>query len=171
MRLVSSVALAVAAVASPKALVQALLAARVAPPAGFSSPMTTKAVPGADPRRHHVVGEVEIDFNGGSARVVFAVFPTRADALGNHADGLRILPTEKGVHSYRTAVPGLPRPSVIVEASAGDVGVTQISFVADNVEVAAQTAVLHAKQGNPPATLELATFALRQLRAVERHVR
>jgi hypothetical protein len=134
-------------------------------PAGFHYTRIGALVPSPNPRRHHVVGEVEVDFNAGHSRIVYAVYPRRADALGNFADGLKGLAAQPGIRVAQPA-PGLPRPSVVIRASANGVVVSQVSFVADAVGVSIQTL------GGPPAarstaaTLSLARFALRHLRAV-----
>jgi hypothetical protein len=109
-------------VPSPQALYRALLTDRLSQselPAGFSSPRTKakRPEPGGNPQRHHVVGEVEIDLNGGRARIVYAIFPTRADALANHAAGVQGLKSIKGITKVQSPVPGFPKPSLILDAS------------------------------------------------------
>jgi len=158
-------------VPSPQALYKALLAAQLPQselPAGFSSAEAKPKQTAGNPKRHHAVGEVEIDFNGG-AGIVYVIFPTRADALANHGDGVRALKTQKGVTKVQSPVPGLPNPSVILNASLNGLGVTQVSFVADSVEINAQTLRPNAKSGDVKKTLSLARFAIQHLKTVEQH--
>jgi hypothetical protein len=172
---VAALALGAAAVAaaagpSPQKLYRALLTARFSAPAGFSVTRTVEKTPGPNPRRHHVAGEVEIDLNGGQGAIVYVVFPTGADALAAYGDGLRGLKTIKGVVSVRSSVPGLPRPSLLVDASANGLGVTQVTFVSGTVEIATETAVRGGTHGDEAGTVRLAQAALRHLAAVERRV-
>jgi hypothetical protein len=162
---------AVAGNPSPQKLYQALLSTRMAVselPAGFASPRSVKNSPGPNPRRHHVVGEVEIDLNGGQSAIVYVVFPTRADALGAYNDGIRELKTTKGVVSVRSPAPGLSKPSLTVDASVSGLGITQVTLVSGNVEIAAETAVHGGNHGDRVGTVRLAKAALRHLAAVER---
>jgi hypothetical protein len=115
-----------------------------------------------------VVGDVEISLNGDRARIVYVIFPAQADALGNHADGVRQLKTEKGIVKVQSPVPGLPKPSVLVNASVNGLGVTQVSFVFGDAEIAVQTLRPNARSGYVKSTLSLAGFALDHLRAVAR---
>jgi hypothetical protein len=164
---VSVVALTTAVAASagspsPKALYNALL---VSPVKGVT-PTPTR--PGSSSRRHHVVGELLINFNGGHSRIAYVVLPTHADALGNYADGIRALKKIRSVRKVEKSVPGLPKPSVLVDASQSGIGVTQISFIFDNVEIAAQSIRLQAKSGNEKLARSLAVLALEHLRSVEK---
>jgi hypothetical protein len=156
---------------SPQKVYQALLTTRISAselPAGFSSPRTVKNTPGPTPKRHHVVGEVEIDLNGGQSAIVYVVFPTKADALTAYDDGVRELKTTKGVVAVRSPAPGLPKPSVSVDASASGLGITQVTLVSGNVEIATETARHGGKHGDRAGTVTLAKAALRHLAAVER---
>ncbi len=164
---------AAAANPSSQKVYQALLTTRISTselPAGFTSPRTVKNTPGPTPRRHHVVGEVEIDLNGGQSAIVYVVFPTKADALAAYDDGVRELKTTKGVVSFRSPAPGLPKPSVTVDASASGLGITQVTLVSGNVEIATETARHGGKHGDRAGTVVLAKAALRHLVAVERRV-
>ncbi len=164
---------AAAASPSPQKVYRALLASRISPselPRGFARPRTVKNVPGPNPRRHHVVGEVEIDLNGGQSAIVYVVFPTQADATAAYDDGLRELKTTKGVVSIRSPAPGLAKPSVAVDASAGGIGITQITLVSGNVEIAAETARHGGNHGDRAGTVALAKAALRHLALVARRV-
>ena len=156
---------------SPQKLYRALLSARISAselPAGFSSPRTMNNAPGPNPKRHHVVGEVEIDLNGGQSAIVYVVFPTKADALAAYADGLRELKTTKGVTAVRSPVPGVPSPSVAVDASAQGLGITQVTLVSGNVEIATETARHGGKHGDRAGTVALAKAALRHLASIAR---
>jgi hypothetical protein len=162
---------AAAASPSPEKVYRALLTARVlAPelPVGFKSPRIAKNAPGPIPKRHHVVGEVEIDLNGGQSAIVYVVFPTKADALAAYNDGVRELKTTQGVVAVRSPVPGLPKPSVSVDASAQGLGITQVTLVSGNIEIATETARHGGKHGDRAGALALAKAALRHLASVER---
>ncbi len=164
---------AAAASPSPQKLYRALLSARVSAselPAGFSSPRTVNNTPGPNPRRHHVVGEVEIDLNGGQSAIVYVVFPTKTDALAAYSDGVRELKTTKGIVSVRSPAPGLQKPSVSVDASAQGLGITQVTLVSENVEIATETARHGGNHGDRAGAVALAKAALRHLAAVERRV-
>ena len=163
---------AAAAAPTPKALYTALLTSpipRSQLPAGLQSPrVKSKSIAaGSNPSRHHVVGEVEVNLNSGQAKIVLVVFPTRGDALGNHADGVKGLTAVTGIRVQLSA-PGLPGPSLIINGSENGLGVTQVSFVAGNVGMNAQATRLNSKSGDIQGTLSLARFALRHLRAVQR---
>jgi len=124
---------------------------------------------GSNPRRHHVVGAVEVNLNSGHARIVYVIFPTRADALGNQTDGVKGLKAVKGI-KVQLSAPGFPKPSLIINGSENGMGVTQVSFVAGNVGVNAQTTRPNSNSGDIHGTLGLARFALRHLRAFQRHL-
>jgi hypothetical protein len=163
---------AVAATPSPQKVYRALLSTRIAAselPAGFTSPRIMNNTPGPNPKRHHVVGEVEIDLNGGQSAIVYVVFPTKADALAAYNDGVRDLKTTQGVVSFRSPAPGLPKPSVTVDASASGLGLTQVTLASGNVEIATETARHGGKHGDRAGSLALAKAALRHLAVVERH--
>ena len=162
-----AVALATAAAAafaapSPKALYNALLAARV------SGVTPTPTRPGTISKRHHVVGEMLINFNGGRSRIAYVVFPTHADALGNYEDGVHALKFIHAVRKIRKPVPGLPKPSILVDASQSGIDVTQITFVFDNVELVSQSVRLGKKSGNEKLANSLAELALSHLKSVEK---
>ena len=160
-------ALAAAAAASagspsPKALYNALLAA----PVNGTPPTPTR--PGSNSKRHHVVGEMLIDFNGGHSRIAYVVFPTHTDALGNYADGIRALKKIRSVTKVAKTVPGLPKPSVLVDATQSGIGVTQVTFVSGNVELVSQSVRVGKKSGNEKLAKSLAALALKHLRSVEK---
>jgi len=167
-------ALALSSIA-PQALVHALLTVpthRSDLPAGVTKVEARTRQPGAASKRHHVVGEVELDLTGkNGGRIVYVVFPAHADALGNYADGLRALKTVGGVEKVRKTLSGLPQPSVLVDASVNAVGITQVTYVTENVEIAAQSLEIKAPNGGEQKALALARFALRHLHAVETRLR
>jgi hypothetical protein len=152
-----------AAAPSPKALYNALLAARL------SGTEPTPTQPGAVSRRHHVVGEMLINFSGGRTRIAYVVFPTYKDALGNYADGLRALKKIRSVRKVAKTLAGLPKPSVLVDATQNGIGVTQVTFVSGNVELVSQSIKLHAQNGGEKLAKRLAALALRHLRSVEKN--
>lgn len=147
---------------SPKALYNALLATRL------SGAIPTPTQPGTTSKRHHVVGEMLIDFPDGRTRVAYVVFPTHADTLGNYADGLRALKKIHSVRKIAKTVPGLPKPSVLVNASQTGIGVTQVTFVSDNVELVSQSIKVNATSGDEKQAKKLALLALRHLKSIEK---
>lgn len=155
-------AVAASAAPSPKALYNALLVQAVK----GATPTPTR--PGSQAKRHHVVGELLINFSGGRSRIAYVVFPTHADALGNYEDGIRALKFIHSVRKIKTLIPGLPKPSVLVNASQSGIGVTQITFVSGNVELVSQTVRLNAQGGNEKLAKTLAVLALTHLRKVEK---
>lgn len=115
-----------------------------------------------------MVGELLVNFNGGHSRIAYVVFPTHTDALGNYEDGIRALKLIPSVRKVKKPVRGLPQPSILVDASQSGIGVTQISFVFGNVEIAAQSVREQAKSGNEKLARSLAGLALRHLKSVEK---
>ena len=172
--LVGSAALALASV-TPKALLQGLLTQPVRKaelPAGVTKATASKRQPGTTSRHHHVVGEVEMILTGPrGGRVVYVVFPIHADALANHSEGVRELKAVGGVKKVRKQLAGLPKPNLLVDASVNLIGITQVSFVAENLEIATQSIVPNAPSGNERDAIALARFALRHLHAVEARLR
>ena len=160
--LLTAAATASAGSPSPKALYNALL---VAPVKGATP---TPGRPGSLSRRHHVVGELLITFANGHSRIVYGVFPTHADALGNYADGIKALKKIRSVTKVAKTVPGLPKPSVLVNATQSGIGVTQVTFVFGNVELVSQSIREQAKSGNEKLAKSLAGLALRHLKSVEK---
>ena len=163
--LVAALAVATPAAAgrrAPRALYNALLASHV------SGTTATPTQAGAVSKRHHVVGEMLFDFGGGRSRIAYVVFPTHADALGNYADGVSALKKLTAVRKVVKNVAGLPKPSVRVDASQNGLGVTQITFVSENVELVSQSIQLNAKTGNEKLARKLAGLALTHLRAIEK---
>jgi hypothetical protein len=166
---VASVPPVTARTASPQTLYKALLATPLTKsqlPAGFHSAKVKAKANGPTPSRHHAVGEVEVILDSGQARVVYVIFPTRANALGNHADGVKALKTMKGL-KVQLSAPGVPTPSLIINSSENGLEVTQVSFVAGNVEINAQTFSSSATGGDVESTLRLALFALRHINALK----
>jgi hypothetical protein len=111
-----------------------------------------------------------INFKGGRSRIGYVVFPRHADALANFADGIAALKKIHLIRKVERRLPGLPRPSLRVDASQGGVGVTQITFVSDNVEVVGQSVRLKATSGDVKLAKRLAHLALNHLRTVEKRV-
>jgi hypothetical protein len=167
-------ALALVSIA-PQAIVHALLTQPVRRselPVGVTKVDVRKRQPGSTSKHHHVVGEVELDLAGANGgRIVYVVFPAHVEALGNYDDGLRVLKTLAGVEKVRKTLAGLPQPSILVDASVNAVGITQVTYVTGNVEIAAQSLKVKAPNGGEQTALALARFALRHLHAVEARVR
>jgi hypothetical protein len=172
---VAATALAVSASVTPQALVHALQTQEVRKselPAGVTKADLQKRQPGTTSRHHHVVGEAELDLAGKrGGRIVYVVFPKHADAIANHAEGVRELPRVGGITKVRKQIPGLPRPSLLVDASVNSLGITQVSFVTENLEIAAQSIKQNATSGSERDALALARFALRHLHAVQSKLR
>ena len=148
---------------SPKALYQALLES----PVSGARPVVVQR--GFNSKRHHVVGEVEIDFGGGRTRILYGVFPTRADAVADLADGVAGLKNVHGVSKVEKSVPGFPKPSLLVDATQNGLGVTQLTFVSGNVVSVAQLLKPKAKNGGEKVATSVAQLALRHLRSVEKN--
>jgi hypothetical protein len=159
---------------SPKALYQALLETPVetsALPDGYRSPRVDPVAPSARAKRHHVVGEVGISSTksgSAGARMIYIVFPTHADALGDWRDGVRVLPKK------RLSPPSsVPAPSAMfnerdtLENSAGRrfaVGATILAYVKGNLIVEVETTSTgSATEGDRHGAVALAQFALSHL--------
>jgi hypothetical protein len=158
---------------SPSALYRALLRSPFPEsqlPAGLSSPRTSaRKQIATNARRHHVIGEVEIDLNKGQAGIVYAVFPTRRDARGNYEDALRALNGLPEIKSQLPA-PNLPQPAVILSGSQSGVRFTTVAFVSGNLGITttATNYLSKSKSANELAALGLARAALRHLNVVKR---
>jgi len=139
--------------ATPAGLYRSLLAAPV-------SNGTVKALKiGATPRRHHAVGEVEVDFDRGASRIIYVVFPTVADDRANFTAGLRAL--RRPGYLTRVPAPGVAAPSLLLRAVVNyGTSLTEISFVSGNVGVNAVSTKGEAR------VRALARLALRHLNAV-----
>jgi hypothetical protein len=152
---------------SPQALYKALLRSRIPRsqlPKGFHGPQISRADPDATDRRHHVVGEVEIDFDRDKGSILYLVFPTRADARGDLNDGLAAV---KGVRSKRRVL-SLPQPALLLSGAQGGVGFAEVVFVKGNVLVATIITRPRSPGGGRADALALAKLALRHLK-VEQH--
>jgi len=144
-------------------------------PAGFSSASTSAVAPSATGRRHHVVGEVEVSLDYGDAVILYAVFPTRQDAVGYWEDS--DLVGRPGVTAHLPAA-GFPAPALIVDGTTALAtalaettvanGFTVLGFVDGNVSVAVSTYSTSSSGGNVPAALSLGRLALERLGALER---
>jgi hypothetical protein len=168
--LVSAVSPAGRAAPGPAALYSVLLAKPIPQsqlPAVFVAEKPRAKPPTAVARAHHVVGDVEIDFNGGRAWVLYGVFRTRGDLIQTLRAEMKKLRSTPGV-TVRRSAPGLPSPSWLVTGSTGSVGATLVAFGENNVGILVETTRPHAKAGDTKGALELADAAVRHLQAVER---
>lgn len=161
---------------APRALYNALLT-RPFPnaqlPTGFANAKVGLLKPGDTGRKHHVVGEVQIDVDGADAldEIVYLVFPTAADARADINSAL-----DKEFHIVPGGVPGYT--SLPSHVWAGAItgknafgqkvtnGITSMVVVTDNVVVASITASAdNTARGNVPAALALLRAGMRHLRA------
>ena len=165
---------ATAAAPSPKALYDALLSTPVSAtklPAGFRFPSVGPGQPGTTATKHHVVGQVMVVLNNGDdGLIVFAVYPTRAEALGNQRDAVALLQRSKGM-TIRRDVAGVPVPSVLFSSLLNGLRFTQLSLAVGNVEVNAVFPSEGTKSAGEKTALTLARFALTHLAAVKAKLR
>jgi hypothetical protein len=155
---------------SPKALYQALLKVprgSTALPDGYQSPTLGPITPSPTAKRHHVLGEIAIDVTKSGtagARILYIVFPTRADALADWNEGARRLPAK------RLTPPGfVPKPSAMFNApvtaknSAGKTvsfGTTTLAYMSGNLIVEVDTSSTSSTvRGDIVGTVALAQFA------------
>ena len=160
---------------SPRVLLNRLLTTAIKSrelPSGYYSAKVGVTTPSAQAKKHHVVGDVEIDFDSGDASVIYVVLPTRKDALGDWYDS----DIFKKAKSRLPAPPNLPKPSGIFNTSVSGKnafgkkvtnGVTIVGFVSQNVIVSAVTiSTDNTESGDVPSAITLARFALRHLSAL-----
>jgi hypothetical protein len=162
---------------SPKQLYQALTKVpreRTALPNGYQS-TSLGAVPSSKTaRRHHVVGAVAIGVTKkgtAGARILYIVFPTRADALANWKEATRGLPKKRPVPPSF-----LPKPAAMFNATATlgrppakttPLGTTTLVFVTGNLVVQVDTSSLtNVKHGDVLGAIALAQFAGTHLASV-----
>ena len=62
------------------------------------------------------------------------ICPTRTDAVGNLADGLKHLKTQQGT-TTDPAPNGLPKPAVVVRSSVQGLSITSITAVSGNIGI------------------------------------
>lgn len=159
---------------SPTRVYQRLLTTSIpdsALPSGFYSSSVGIYKPSSQAQKHHAVGGVEIDLNGGDAALIYLVFATRADAVADWNDAnLRS-------HAKSTLVPpaGFPGPGLIANMSIKGKnafgknvtnGVTDLAFVSKFVIVQAVTrSTDNTDSGDIPAAITLGRFGLARLNA------
>lgn len=161
---------------TPRALYEALLTSSVSGklPSGFSTAKIGVSKLSDRAMKHHGVGGVEIDIDGGDAAIIYIVFPTRADAVADWKD----VNLKQQAKSVITAPSRFPWPAVIANSSVtgNNVfgkkvtnGVTDLAFTSRNVIVQALTRSVDNKDsGDIPATIRLGDFALKHLNAIRR---
>jgi hypothetical protein len=165
---------------SPQGLYQALLISSIPDsrlPRGLYSASTGVGTPSSRAKRHHAVGEVDININSGDAGIIYIVFASPKDALADWKDAN--VAHQSGIKS-RLPAPGFPTPSIIVNGSvAGNNafgkkvtnGISDLAFVAGSVIVNAVTSsTANTDSGDVPRTIALGKLALRHLREVEARV-
>jgi hypothetical protein len=161
---------------SPETLYFRLLKSPVGPglPVGYTAGTVGRGSLSKRAQRFHAVGEVDVIIDDGDAAIDFIVFPSRAAAVADWKDSKSDF--HKNTDSQLTAPPDLPWPAIIGNSSLtgkdayGKVitnGITSLSFTPKNVIV--QTFTIssdHVGRGDVPATIRLARYALRHLRAI-----
>lgn len=143
-------------------------------PLGYSAAQIGLGRLSARAQRFHAVGEVDVIIDNGDAAIDFIVFPNRAAAVADWNDSKSDF--HKNTDSQLTAPSDLPWPAIIGNSSitgkdaSGKVitnGVTSLSFTPKNVIVQTFTiSSAHAGHGDVLATITLARFAARHLRAI-----
>ena len=167
----------VSAATTPAQLEHTLLTTQIPAselPAGFGSAVIGPAVPSANAKSHHVVGEVQVEVNGGAAGLFFAVFPNHADAL---ADFEHPAPVANKITARLVPPSWLPKPNEVETGTitgknaAGRTvsnGITAASFVDGEVAVGAvTTSTAGSTKGDSAGTLALARFAIEYLKKLE----
>ena len=157
---------------TPEALLHRLLTSPVPKselPGGYGSPVVGRYRPTAKAKSHHAIGGVQIDLEGGTAAVLYIIFPNRADAEAHWQTAtLKGLTTAAGP-AY------LPEPSLVVNTWASGksdgksmtVGVTNVAYRFENVIVEAlTTSTTSTKHGDVHGAEMLARFALVHLVSV-----
>jgi hypothetical protein len=131
-------------------------------PAGLSAPRVVPFPLTANLRRHHAVGAVQLIFGTSPhSSIVYAVFPSRADAIAD----FRAAPGSPG--DVREAAPAsLPRPSWLVDNPS--VGISGVSYVDKNVLVLAAAEWAQAKDEAHTRAVRLARLADAHLSVIER---
>lgn len=169
-----------AALASPMHLYTALLTTSYPDsqlPTGFSTAKVSVAKPDKA-KKHHVVGEVEVDINGPDVYdlVIYAVFPNPADARADLVDA------KPSPNAHRVgAVPGFRLPSVWDSGSVTGTnsfgktvtdGLTGMFVVDGSVIIGAvTTSADNETSGNVPAALALLKSGIRHLQRIESRLR
>ena len=163
---------------TPRVLVQKLLAnpiTNVQLPLGFNSATSSSGSPGAVERRHRIVGEVEVSINYGQTILLYAVFPTSQDALGEWQDANPGL--QPGVKSQQPAS-GFPTPALSANGSTSQTDAlndtiatpfTALGFVDGNVVVTITngSSTAPGDGGSMSHTLSLGRLALKHLQTIE----
>jgi hypothetical protein len=156
---------------SPQAIYKALLTTPVKAEGPFFSAKVIRQEPSTRARRHHIVGAVEVDLNGGAVIVSYLVFPTRSDALGDW----RGAHAPKGLQKTLPATQ-FPQPATIyrgslTRTSSGKkttVGYTLLGSVASRVIVTALTITIgHDRRGELSAAIDSERFAFRHLHSIQ----
>jgi hypothetical protein len=164
----------------PKALYEALLKtpASAVLPGSYETVQIGIISPSATPKRHHVVGEVGIvatKTGTAGARIIYIVFPTRAEAMADWKEGSRELP--------RPRVPPptvVPKPAAMfnvpetVKDSGGTpvtYGTTTLAYVTGNLIIEVDTSSTSTTaHGDIVGAIALAQFAFTRLGSIEGHV-
>lgn len=144
-------------------------------PSGFYSASTGVAQPSSRAKRHHVVGEVQIDIDSGDAGIFYLIFQTPKDALADWKDV--DLAHQSGMKGRLPVPSGFPTPALMLNGSITGKnflgkkvtnGITLLAFVAGSVIVeSVTTSTSNTESGDVPATVSLGKLAFRHLRQVE----
>ena len=139
-------------------------------PSGYYSAKVGLSKPSDNAKKHHVVGEVEVDIDS-DAGILYIVFPTRKDALADWYGA-----DLKKAKTRLPAPASFPKPSIIANSSiTGNNafgkkvtnGVTVLGYVSQNVIVEATTiSTDNTESGDIPGAIALGRYALRHLSAV-----
>lgn len=162
---------------SPQQLYQRLLTTPFADaslPSGFTGAKTGVYSVSSTGKKHHEIGGVEIDLNDGDAAIIYLVFPTHADAVGDWKDA------NLKKHA-KTSVPApapFPWPALIANMSITGKnvfgktvtnGATDLAFTSKNVIVQALTiSTDNTDSGDITGSIKLGRSALKHLQALRR---
>lgn len=163
---------------SPQTLYQRLLTTPIsdaALPSAYSGAKTGVYSVSSTGKKHHEIGGVEIDLNDGDAVIIYMVFPTRADAVGDWKDAN----LKKHAKTSVSAPADFPWPALIANMSVKGKnvfgqsvtnGVTDLAFTSKNVIVQALTLSTDNKDsGDVVGSIKLGHYALKHLQALRAH--
>ena len=161
---------AAAAGKRPAALLAALLQLKVRSlPYGYTRPRVGAYQVSAGARKHHALGGVEIEGDGGNEAVIYIVFSSAADAKldWQHADL---------ANARVSAAPiTIPKPSLVANVSTSarsgattvKFGLSEVACLVGSVIVEGVTSsTTSTNQGDVPGAVALELFALARLRSV-----
>ncbi len=162
---------AAAGAKTPAALLTALLKAEVRSlPYGYKTPRVGAYQVSAGASKHHALGGVEIEGDGGNEAVIYIVFSNAADAKldWQHADlaNARVSAAPKTI----------PKPSLVANVSTSaksgttivKFGLTEVACLVGSVIVEGVTSsTTNTSEGNVAGAVALELFALAHLKSVQ----